>query len=526
MQVKKFEARTMKEALDMVKAQLGPDAIILSARDNNRSFGLVGQGSVEITAAVSEQTLNKKKFVESRIRESDRDKLMKTSAKNQRQVINQMVDRYISEKQEKLNPVPSYQTQPQSAQASAANQPARPQTNTRYIDIGDEETMVDLAGAASERIKTAAQRAWNAMHTQEVAETAQSARPTPITKANVQQAMATAAVQSAKPTLALPAQPQALSTPAPIEIQALRGEIASLKQVIAQFQNIPKTFSASPAHPGGEYGLCYEVSAAFEKLTWSGISEELAAEILTAAQEQLPAVKIKSKALVEAFAAKYILNTTKIVGDDKSKRPSPQLQIFSGPAGSGKTSSLIKMAAHLVVRERKKIVIVTADTQKVGGVDQMRIYAQILNVPFAVIRGPQDWEGILPQMTGFDTILVDFPGSSLKTMDEIQNIKSLMPNSSWNPHLHLVLSTLSRDSELSEIGKRYGATGFDDVIFTGLDESSQHGSIYNFMRKNNTQLHSFGIGTRVPEDFEMATKERVLDLIFKITKLSAKQDQR
>ena len=56
MQVKKFEARTMKEALEMVKTQLGPDAIILSARDNNKSYGLVGEGSVEITAAVSEET--------------------------------------------------------------------------------------------------------------------------------------------------------------------------------------------------------------------------------------------------------------------------------------------------------------------------------------------------------------------------------------------------------------------------------------------------------------------------------------
>ncbi len=44
----------------MVKTQLGPDAIILSARDNNKSFGLVGEGSVEITAAVSEETLQKR----------------------------------------------------------------------------------------------------------------------------------------------------------------------------------------------------------------------------------------------------------------------------------------------------------------------------------------------------------------------------------------------------------------------------------------------------------------------------------
>ena len=66
MQVKKFEARTMKEALEMVKTQLGPEAIILSARDNHRSFGLVGEGSVEITAAISEDSLQKRRFTQSK----------------------------------------------------------------------------------------------------------------------------------------------------------------------------------------------------------------------------------------------------------------------------------------------------------------------------------------------------------------------------------------------------------------------------------------------------------------------------
>lgn len=59
MQVKKFEAPTMKEAIKMIKNQLGPEAIILSAKDINKGFGLAGQKSVEVTAAVSEMTLRK-----------------------------------------------------------------------------------------------------------------------------------------------------------------------------------------------------------------------------------------------------------------------------------------------------------------------------------------------------------------------------------------------------------------------------------------------------------------------------------
>ena len=66
MQVKKYEARSMQEALEMIKLELGPEAIILNAKDNNRSFGLGGKTSVEVTAAISEQTLRKKQIAASK----------------------------------------------------------------------------------------------------------------------------------------------------------------------------------------------------------------------------------------------------------------------------------------------------------------------------------------------------------------------------------------------------------------------------------------------------------------------------
>jgi flagellar biosynthesis GTPase FlhF len=61
MQVKKFEAPTMQEALDTVKRELGPEAIILQTRKNKRGFGLASKSCVEVTAAVSDRALQKKK---------------------------------------------------------------------------------------------------------------------------------------------------------------------------------------------------------------------------------------------------------------------------------------------------------------------------------------------------------------------------------------------------------------------------------------------------------------------------------
>jgi flagellar biosynthesis protein FlhF len=488
MQVKKFEARTMKEALEMVKAELGPDAIILSARDNNKSYGLVGDGSVEITAAVSEETLQKKRFTEARLREQERSKFNQSSARQQKELIEKMVNKHLER-----------------------NKAPRPITSQRYIDIDEEQLQQQDnrygSMAAQERVQSAAKRALAALQEQAFQ---------PNRKATPALAPA-AAINPVIPAVPKPTVKQVES----LEMQSLKNEIANLKQVLAQFQNIPQNFVQG--HPGSEFGLPYDLSFVFEKLVTAGVAPEISADICGHAQKDLPSLKLKNRALVEGWIARKILETTKVCTNEETKQA--KVHIFVGAAGSGKTTALVKMASHLVVRENKKVAILSADTFKVGAADQMRIYAQILNVPFSVIRNASDWYHIMNYMSSVDYILVDYPGLSLRNAEEGMNLKRLMPPATLKSRAHLVLSTLAKDQDVTELGRRYSVLDYHDVIFTGLDESVQHGTIYNFMRRFDVPLHSFGIGTRVPEDFEFATKERVLDLLFKITQANKQEQQ-
>src|SRR6185312_12856760 len=100
MQVKKFEAKTMKEALELVKVHMGPEAIILSAKDTHRGFGLMGEKSVEVTAAVSEETLRKKKIAESKLREDLRTRFQQIPATKQREFINKVFEERREDRRE------------------------------------------------------------------------------------------------------------------------------------------------------------------------------------------------------------------------------------------------------------------------------------------------------------------------------------------------------------------------------------------------------------------------------------------
>jgi flagellar biosynthesis protein FlhF len=583
MRVKKFEAKSMKEALQMVKHELGPDAVILGARDN-RKFGLAGEASVEVTAAVSESTLHKKHFTESRLTATDRAKFDRSDARTQRQLIERMVD-----SREKQNVAERRsQTLTQESELAREN-PRRAITMRSYIDIEDEDDnpgprrraalekasgrkVHDLLGGfeqdfkggssggarqdiearreavqavqrnneeqppvterAKTRIREAAREAWknNPFFDQDKAQIraekkasiraeleASIARGEQIGQQIAQQATQQMIPAGQPGHSGVPSAPGTLH---PVEgketeITGLKTEIHRLQKMLEGFQKVPQSFQISSMHPGAEHGISYDLSSMYQKLTEAGITIDNTIEILQKASQEIDPVQIKKRAIVDAWVARLLLNTIQIAPNPFQGR----MHLFVGGAGSGKTSTLVKMASHLVVREKKRIAILTTDSFKVGAVDQLKIYCQILNVPFAVIRNRKDWEWILNQLPNVDHVLVDFPGLQLRDLDEIHLLKSLLPPEGNAPICHFSVAATSKDGDAYEIAKRYRVADYHDLVVTNLDQSVQHGLIYNLHKKTGRPLHSFGIGNRIPEDFEVASKERVLDLIFKLTKL-------
>jgi flagellar biosynthesis protein FlhF len=323
--------------------------------------------------------------------------------------------------------------------------------------------------------------------------------------------------QSVLQDLSQPPVPAAAARPSSSpQVAALEAQIGELKTMLASFQRVPQTMVSS--HPGADEGVPYELSFAFERLRRAGVQTSLAVEWMKAAKAELEREHLKKAPLVDAWLVQKILRETITAKDPMAGR----YHVFLGSTAQGKTSTLVKMASHVVLKEKKRIALISLDTLKVGAADQLKIYAQILNVPFAVVRRQEDWRELETRLKNVDHIFVDAPGMNLKSMEEVGWLKSLLPSGSQR-RIHFVQSALARDEECFEIASRYRMIGFDDVIFTRLDESVQHGLILNFQKQFQTQLHSFGTGTQIPEDFEWATKERVADLIFKISKLKKRE---
>ena len=95
MQVKKFEAPTMQEALKVIKRELGPDAIILSTKHIKSGFGLMSKASVEVTAAIAEKDLKKKQAAEKDLPQDVKEKIWNSKASKQAQIYNDYFDKQL-----------------------------------------------------------------------------------------------------------------------------------------------------------------------------------------------------------------------------------------------------------------------------------------------------------------------------------------------------------------------------------------------------------------------------------------------
>lgn len=183
-----------------------------------------------------------------------------------------------------------------------------------------------------------------------------------------------------------------------------------------------------------------------------------------------------------------------------------------GPTGVGKTTTLAKLAALYALDKKRKVSLVTIDTYRIAAVEQLKVYAKIMRLPFKRVSSPEEFNQVLVQFADRDLILVDTAGRNQRDQLQIKELKSFL-RQSFPIEVHLVMSITHKDDNLSAIGNRFGLLPIDRLIFTKLDESYTYGSMVNQLFEIKKPLSYFTTGQKVPEDIEIVTKERIISLI-------------
>lgn len=183
---------------------------------------------------------------------------------------------------------------------------------------------------------------------------------------------------------------------------------------------------------------------------------------------------------------------------------------FVGPTGVGKTTTIAKLSANYSIKDGKKIGLITADTYRIAAVEQLRTYANILNIPLEVVFSPLDLHRAFAQLETAELIFMDTAGRNFKSDIHVSEVNSLLQTDEISEAI-LVLSLTSRTQDMNVVAEKFSKYGVRKVVFTKLDEANVFGSIFNMIMMYGLQPLFVTSGQNVPDDIEAFSIEGYIE---------------
>jgi flagellar biosynthesis protein FlhF len=186
-----------------------------------------------------------------------------------------------------------------------------------------------------------------------------------------------------------------------------------------------------------------------------------------------------------------------------------------GPTGVGKTTTIAKLAANFRLREKRRVGLITVDTYRVAAVEQLRTYADIIDLPMEVVATPREMREAVARMRNLDLVLMDTAGRSPRDEIRIQELRSLLSEAEADDVL-LVLSATAGTKSLAATAEKFAAVGTTALLLTKLDEATSLGHLVTLSRECDLPISYLTNGQNVPDDIEVAERRRLAYLMLGI----------
>ena len=272
------------------------------------------------------------------------------------------------------------------------------------------------------------------------------------------------------------------------ELDELKKEIAAVKSLI---QGVSVPFA----------GLNEELLPIYNRLKEMELDDKVIGFVMNkVAEEEL----LPPKAVCEEVLSKIIKTA--------SFTPKEGIPvIFSGPPGVGKTTTLAKLASILKLFEGRRVSVVSIDTYRIGAVDQLKTYADILGLDFYTADTPEEFEKVVEVLKD-DIILVDTAGRSHKDTVRLEEMMAFVGR--VEDYVLLILLPYNlRFKEAVKVVEGFSTKKPDGFILTKLDEAEVYGLPVNLSWYMDVPILFVTTGQRVPEDIEEADARRMASYI-------------
>jgi flagellar biosynthesis protein FlhF len=298
------------------------------------------------------------------------------------------------------------------------------------------------------------------------------------------------------------------------DVSELRKELEGMRRALTRTAYAPQQWA----------GVSQDASDAFGALSAADVPTDLAREIVQAVEARMATSRASrsstlqpkdgasfQRALIEELSSRFTVEP--LLGKSVN---GPRIVALAGPPGSGKTTTLVKLAVNYGLAARRPVLLLSTDTYRIAAAEQLRSYAAILGVGFQVLETVGALAQTLEENRGKELILIDTPGLGYgESHGELEESEGLTHFLSTREDIdtQLVLPASMKPSDLTQMVNAFECLRPRRLLFTKLDETGSYGPMFHEAARTKKPLSFFTAGQRIPEDLETASQERLLSLM-------------
>src|SRR4051794_16996276 len=273
-----------------------------------------------------------------------------------------------------------------------------------------------------------------------------------------------------------------------------------LDELHAMVEKLCQQAASAPAHD-----LPESLFHVFTNLIEAEVDETIAREWIDHLRGDSGAHALDDVSLVMHRLAEMLENEISVSGPIVIDPNKCRVVALVGPTGVGKTTTIAKLAANYRLREKRRVGLITVDTYRVAAVEQLRTYADIIDLPMEVVATPREMREAVARMSHLDLVLMDTAGRSPRDEVKIQELKSMLGEAEPD-EVHLVLSSTAGAKSLISTAERFADVGTTAVLLTKLDEAQGLGHVVSMVRSVPLPVSYLTDGQNVPDDIQVAER--------------------
>ncbi|MEX0586954.1 MAG: hypothetical protein WD176_09930, partial [Pirellulales bacterium] len=280
-----------------------------------------------------------------------------------------------------------------------------------------------------------------------------------------------------------------------------------LDELHAMVEKLCQRAASGPSHDMPE-----SLFRVFTDLIEAEVDEAIAREWIDRIRSERDVESLVDPMLVKARVARLLEDEIKVTGPIATQADKCRVVALVGPTGVGKTTTIAKLAANYRLREKRRVGLITVDTYRVAAVEQLRTYADIIDLPMEVVATPREMREASARMSHLDLVLMDTAGRSPRDEVRIQELKSMLAEAEPDD-VHLVLSGTAGSKSLVATAERFANVGTTAILLTKLDEATSLGHLASLVRASRLPISYLTDGQNVPDDIQVADCRKLAQMV-------------